>query len=266
MVEGNRIHTPVIFMLTVCIVVGGWFLTTGILKKQQEKFLHTTGRIEVGTAESALLTDSERDTVQEQEVEESEFHGQVMSEELRAIVLSVWRYGGSETLHEPLPGQMNMEQAIDAGQKWIQNMAEHGVYTDKLQASESDRVKASLCTLDTQLIVSNVEESMYSYWKIWVRKENGVSIELTIHAQSGEVWMADITVETGDEPSETYDLAYLLQYAFPFMETGDTMWMDRENKVVAESSKNGMVTAMARRYMLMVSGEPEKVVMEFKLQ
>lgn len=263
----SRIYTFAMFLLAVCIIFGGWFITVKLLKQREEKFLGSTGRIKVQTEETALFADNEQNSNEENEdteIAQDGFRGQAMSEYTRALVLAVWDYGGNEVPHEPLYGQMDREQAVDAGQNWIKNMAEHGVFTDELQESDSDMVKAGLYTIDTPLIVSDMDRSVYSYWKVQYLK-SGVLVDLTIHASSGEVWMASISVEEGDDPVESYDLAELLEYVYPFMETGNTIWVDTKNGMVAKSSLNEMVIASAKRYSVWISGQNPRIVIDFKL-
>lgn len=263
----SRLYTFIMFLLAVCVIFGGWFITVKLLRQREEKFLGSTGRIKVQTEETALFADSEQDSNEENEdteIAQDGFHGQAMSEYTRALVLAVWDYGGNEVPHEPLYGQMDREQAVDAGRNWIKNMAEHGVFTGELQESDSDMVKAGLYTIDTPLIVSDMDRSVYSYWKVQYIK-SGVMVDLTIHASSGEVWMASISVEESDGPVESYDLAELLGYAYPFMETGNTIWVDKKNGMIAESSLNEMVIASAKRYSVWISGQNPQIVIDFKL-
>lgn len=259
----SRVYTSAVFLLAVCIIFGGWFITVRLLRQRADKFIASTGRVEMQMAETALFADSEQDAQEEAEVQE-EFRGQVMSEYTRALVLAVWEYGGNEVPHEPLPKQMNMEQAIDAGKKWIENMTAHGVFTDELQEGESDMVSASLFTLDTPLIVGDLDRSMYSYWKVQFIKSDA-EVELTIHADSGEVWMANISVEAGNGVVEVYDLTHLLKYAFPFMESGNTVWMDRTDGTMAESFLHGGLIATGKQYLVKLN-EDSQAVIEFELK
>lgn len=260
----SRIYTGVMFMTAVCMIFGGWFLTERLLIRREEKFLGSTGTIAVQSEEIGFLADSGLEAAQEPE----EFQGQEMTEVARALVLAVWEYGGRELPHEPLPGQMDMEQAIDAGKAWGAMMAQH-VFTDELQGCDFDAVKAELYTIDTPIRTS-LPESMYSYWKIRMVRD-GASVELTLHADSGEVWNAKLSVEVKETCVAVYDLAYLLHYAFPFIDAEtDMVWIEShdlteymdENVVRADDSA---VYAEARQYFLKVNEEPAQEVIEFTL-
>lgn len=261
----SRIYTTAMFLLAVCIIFGGWFMTARLLRVREEKFLDSTGRIEVQSAETALFSDSGQNTQTEEKEGHEEFCGRTMTEYTRALVLAIWEYGGNEVPHEPLYGQMDMEQAIDAGKKWIENMAVQGVFTDELQEDEYDTVKASLFTLDTPLIISDLDRSMYSYWKVQFIR-NDVTVELTIHADSGEIWEAGISVDRENSVVEVYDLTYLLEYAFPFMEAGDVVWVDDVQAVMGvKSSLHEEVIATGKQYLVQVN-EDSRAVIEFELK
>ncbi|MDE7259944.1 MAG: hypothetical protein K2N77_12015, partial [Lachnospiraceae bacterium] len=268
------IYTAIMFLSAVCMIFGGWFLTARLLRQREVRFLGSTGKVAVQSGEIGLFADDILSSVQDSEPEEQEeFQGQKISEYVRALVLAVWEYGGKELPHEPMAGQMNMKQAIDAGKKWVENMAQIGVYTDELSGCDFDATKAELCTIDTPIRMS-MDESMYSYWKIWFIKD-GVSVELTIHAASGEVWKAKISVEQGKEKDNyvpVYDMGYLLQYAFPFMGSGiNKEWteaydlegdMQSVNVVRVESKA---VYAEASQSFIQSGGRPDRSILEFEL-
>ena len=276
MMSKSRIYTVIMFLSAVCMIFGGWFLTAKLLRQREVRFLDSTGKVAVRSEEIGLFADDSLSGAQEQETEQAEqeeFQGQKISEYERALVLAVWEYGGKELPHEPMAGQMNMKQAIDAGKKWVENMAQIGVYADELSGCDFDATKAELCTIDTPIRTS-MDESMYSYWKIWFIKD-GVSVELTIHAASGEVWKAKISVERGEEKDnyvEVYDMGYLLQYAFPFMGTGiNKTWTEaydlegnmQATDVVRIESK--AVYAEARLSFIQRGDRPDRSILEFEL-
>ena len=274
----SRIDTLAMFLLAGCIIFGGWFLTKSFLMRREVKYLNSIGQIAVQSSEITLLEESgQEDAVRQesgqQRAQEEEFHGVMMNEYERALVLSVWDYGGKELPHEPMNGQMNMEQAIDAGKKWIKNVAEYGVYTNKLQECDFDATKVNLCRIDNSMLYSNMQEEMYSYWSLRFVKE-GVSVDLTLHAASGEVWKAKIMVETGDdEPVEVYDQGDLLIIAFPFMAANQETELiayteEREVKeggAVKVNIENQCLCATVRQYQVQVNDEPARTVVDFEL-
>lgn len=265
----NRIYTAMMFLLAVCVIFGGWFLTKRLLIQREERFLTGTGNIAVQSEKIGFLEDSGLSAAQEQETE-AEFQGREMSADMRVDVLEIWEYGGKELPHEPMSGQMDMKQAIDVGKEWVKSMAAHDVFTDKLQECDFTATKAELCTIDTPLRM-RMEAAMYSYWKIWFLKDDG-SVELTIHAASGEVWQAKICVETGETYDVAYDLAHLRQYAFPFMENeAETEWVDlydpyERAEISMVKIKSRTLYAEAKQYLRQVDGEAAQTIIEFVLR
>lgn len=275
--SNGRIYTGIMFLTAAGMIFGGWFFTAKLLMDREARFLGSTGKAAVRSEEIGLFADGSLSGAQEREKEQAaaqeEFQGQEISEYERALVLAVWEYGGRQLPHEPMAGQMNMKQAIDAGKKWVEDMAQIGMYANELSGCNFDATKAELCTIDTQLRTS-LDESMYSYWNLWFIKD-GVSVELTIHAASGEVWKAKISVEMEEEDDryvEVYDIRYLLEYAFPFMGAEvDVEWAEAYEHesgmgtadVVRIESK--AVYADARQYLIQVNEEPARSVMEFEL-
>ena len=113
MMSKRRIDTLAMFLLAGCIIFGGWFLTKSFLMRREVKYLNSIGQIAVQSSEITLFEESgQEDAVRQesgqQRAQEEEFHGVMMNEYERALVLSVWDYGGKELPHEPMNGQMNM--------------------------------------------------------------------------------------------------------------------------------------------------------------
>lgn len=283
-----------VFMLSFFAVFGGWFLTVGLLESKEENFLAREGSVILHSAESTLLTEEaekaddeiaagaeviEAESIKEesrdieftewqeeqvtehaaggetgQETDEIGFHGVTMSERTRFQVLSVWEKGGSELLHEPKPGQMNMEQAICAGQEWIRSMAGYGNIPKELSGCDFDKTSASLCALDVQAQLRDdegaLDEAMLSYWTVRFEKSNTI-VSLKIHAASGEVWEADFSVEDENKLAETLDEGALLDRAFPFVQADAApreLVLDLRTCTVYQSFPDGLVCAAVKRY------------------
>lgn len=270
MMSKSRIYASLMFLTAVCVIFGGWFLTERLLIRREERFLNSTGTIAVQSEEISFLADNSLKAAQEQAEEPEAFQGQEMTEDTRALVLAVWENGGRELPHEPLPGQMDMKQAIDTGKRWVQTMAAYGVFTDALQECDFDATRAELCTIDTPMRKS-MEAMLYSYWKIWFIKE-GTSVELKIHAASGEVWKAKVSVEAAGACVEVFDIAYLLQYAFPFMENGtDVEWLESHDleeraDISMVKVKEKALFAEAKQYLVLLDNKSVQAVIEFALR
>lgn len=268
----GRLHTVLVFVCSFAVVFCGWFVTAGLLNRREEKFLAQAGQVALKPSQIALFTEEGMQGEGQgtgRTVEKEVFRGVKMTEITRALILSVWEYGGSELPHEPEAGQMSMEQAIDAGRDWIGSVAGYWVIPEKLAEDGFDKISATLCTLDSQLIVTGLDDFLLSYWTVRFEKSDSI-VTLKIHAASGEVWRAEIAMEQDEGIVENYGADNLLDIAFPFMkEDGESrkMWKDLENSTTYQCADKGMVYASAKQYEIYYMGELDHAasVVEFWL-
>lgn len=194
------------------------------------------------------------------EQEEYREESAAMSDSVRYMVLSFWEKGGSELLHEPKPGQINMEQAIQAGRDWMSSMAGYGNIPKELEECNFDKTSAVLCTLDGQVLDNELalDESLSSYWTVRFEKSD-VTVKLKIHAASGEVWEADLSVENKSGLVESFDEGRLLDRAFPFLKENNKptkqmkLVTDLYTSTTYQSFAQGLMYAAVKQYEVNVS-------------
>lgn len=217
----SRISMFLVFCLSFAVVFGGWFFTKEMLDRKEAEILAGRGRMMLDIPESDNRKD--RNAVQET------FEGEALSEDMMAEILKVWEAGGRELLHEPLAGQMDMEQAVTAGRGWIGRLAENNILPSCLAEGLFDSTSAVLCTLDGE---TTLGESLISYWRV-IYMKGGIKIILTIHAVSGQVWDADISMREDEMMLSACSEEELLAAAFPFL-TGNEVYAayKREDIVV----------------------------------
>lgn len=217
----SRISMFLVFCLSFAVVFGGWFFTKEMLDRKEAEILAGRGRMMLDIPESDNRKD--RNAVQET------FEGEALSEDMMAEILKVWEAGGRELLHEPLAGQMDMEQAVTAGRGWIGRLAENNILPSCLAEGLFDSTSAVLCTLDGE---TTLGESLISYWRV-IYMKGGIKIILTIHAVSGQVWDADISMREDEMMLSACSEEELPAAAFPFL-TGNEVYAayKREDIVV----------------------------------
>ena len=258
-----------LFLLSFGVVIGGWFLTEELLLQKQEEFLKRTGRIARQTGMPSALQPAEDSLVSwnqpggtSGDLEEGAFfEGQPLSEEIMAQILSVWENGGNELPHEPRKGQINMEQAIDIGKEWIAVMAECGIVPEGLAECDFDKVAARLCTLDTQV---SFDDSLLSSWLVQYT-ENDVVVSLTVHASSGKIWKASLSMKERNRASSEYSYEEMLEIAFPFIERGSAQNADLENNDFCAIMPEGLVYAAVKEYQIAVKNQDPIIVIDFWL-
>lgn len=259
----------VLFLLSFGVVIGGWFLTEALLLQKQEEFLDRTGRIARRTGMPSALQPGETSLFSSNQPGETGgdlaegilFEGQSLSEEIMAEVLSVWESGANELPHEPQKGQMNMEQAIETGKEWITVMAECGIVPEGLAECDFDKVAARLCTLDTQV---DFDDSLLSWWLIQYT-EKDVVVSLTVHASTGEVWKASLSMKESDRVSNEYRYKEMLGTAFPFIGRESIESADLIKSDFCEIMPKGLVYAAVKEYQIAVKNQDPVVVIDFWL-
>ncbi len=259
----------VLFLLSFGVVIGGWFLTEALLLQKQEEFLDRTGRIARRTGMPSALQPGETSLFSSNQPGETGgdlaegilFEGQSLSEEIMAEVLSVWESGANELPHEPQKGQMNMEQAIETGKEWITVMAECGIVPEGLAECDFDKVAARLCTLDTQV---DFDDSLLSCWLVQYT-ENNVAVSLTVHASSGKIWRASLSMKESDRVSNEYSYEEMLKIAFPFIDRGNTGTAGLIKNDFCEVMPGGLVYAAVKEYQIAVKNQDPVIVIDFWL-
>lgn len=207
----GKIYTAVMVTVSLGIVLGGWFLTRKLLDKKEEEFLGGTGAVSLRFEQTALLAQEE---AQERA---NAFKEQKIPEALMKELLLLWDYAGKEMPHEPKEEQMNMEQAIETGKQWITVLAEHEIVPGTLKDGDFDKITAQLSTVETQ---TSLNERLLSRWTLEFIKDD-VDIKLMIHAMSGEVWYANISMMAYSSKAYEYSLEEILDLMFPRVAEGD---------------------------------------------
>lgn len=239
----GKIYTLLVFALSFTVICGSWLVTKEMLHWKEEEILAQKGQISI----EVLENENEKES-QDTPVVNGEFEGEILSEDMIAQVLSVWEAGGRELLHEPGKGQMNMEQAIDIGKDWIGKLSQNNILPAYLSDSDFDNTNAVLCTLDKQV---SIDEALISYWRI-TYVEDDVRINLVIHAVSGQVWSADISISGDKSLFEACSDEELLTIAFPFMKLDNTVQSEVDNAIYM-SFPEGKVYAGVKRDDVVIS-------------
>ncbi len=260
----SKAVTTGLFLLSLMVVVGGWYLTFALLEQRMGTLLDRNGKILLQSQEVAFVS-PENETAGGKDGTGDvsgavSFQGQTVSEEMMAKVLAVWERGGRVLPHEPRQGQMNMEQAIEAGKEWIAAMAERGVIPAISVEGGFDNVTARLCTMEA----ANIDENLISYWDMRFTTDN-LAIDFTLHAVSGEVWIASIMMNERECRWNEFRQEDLLKFAFPFVGEGKQILADIEGNVTSVSLPEGLVSASVRRAKIQISGKELLEQISFEL-
>lgn len=240
----GMINTLLAVCLSTAVVFGGWFFTVERLGQKEAELLARKGEVALGASGKDIKEKESKET-------EAEFQEKKLSEDEMATILATWEGGGYALLHEPLEGQMTMEQAILAGKDWINRLAEQKILPDFLAGEEPsfDKIKAVLSTIDTKS--SPEEKTLFGSWTITYEKDD-VEIILKLHAASGQIWGADIYAKPGTMLPESFNNGELLTIAFPAMK-GKNVELITVGRTVYKCYTGGKVYAALKRSSILVN-------------
>lgn len=257
-----RFFTIVMVFLSISIVFGGWFLIRELLRKEEKELLRRSGQISMQSSE--FILQEEKDKEQKQEKKEAEFEqATTLSNEDIIFILNSWEAGGYLILHEPQKQQMSMKQAITAGLHWIASLSEQGILPSFVEEGHGfSETSASLSTLDMK---TDSEKYLLSFWEICYIRDD-INIILTIHAGSGQIFSADISIKNGKMPYDSisenmYRISMdgvLMKTLFPFLEEEkENSLIVGTNNTILEEIKKEMIFGWIQWDMFTVDeGEP----------
>lgn len=129
----------------------------------------------------------------EQEDNKEKFNGDKHSLTLRQAEEAIisWNERIGETMHNPVEGQISMEEAIKSGEEWLTHMEV------KEEAQENGTafkfVNASLGVGEQREAFRELLEPYYSFWTVQF-SDQGMDAVLYINAVTGKVWSARLTL------------------------------------------------------------------------
>lgn len=205
------LYSLVTMICAIFLIFGSMFMSNRFLLRREAKLLSETGKMKVESLVVAWNTDKEEQTEKEEAAGAQSESGAILdrqgeyavklSEEEMIRALKNLDSGMEELIHEPVEGQLSMEEAINTGINWVKAMMHS---EDKFEeALYLEDVKAAL-----SFVMGNekVKETApyYSFWKVELSYGLMV-INLSINAVDGRVWRADINIY-----GEISDYIYML--------------------------------------------------------
>lgn len=172
------------------LAYSGFILTEHILDSKTESFLSGESGVD-RTREAAENVDIGKET---------QF---LTSEELKQILKNM--NGKDEYPHEPVEGQMSMEEAIKKGKEWIESLFEKNSLFSEYRRQGYQKIDAKLCiknnSSDSSLNVLN------SYWTLNFIKQD-VKVALVLNSVTGQVLDANISYYMPIDSSDSSDYNY----------------------------------------------------------
>ena len=183
----QKLYTVMGIALSFTIAIGGWGLTSMLLDKKSDALLSAVGITHIDMAASPQPAGqggaSTLEILREQP--------QLTEAEIANVLLN-WESSGNEWAHEPMAGQLSMEQIIEIGKAGLIYFYEQGVISTELPPYEYDKITAYLCQNLPRVPEVQTLDPMYSYWTVSFAGES-ISANLTINALTGQIWRANIS-------------------------------------------------------------------------
>lgn len=216
-------------------IFGSMFVSNGILIRKENSLLSDSGEMEVNSPviawnqeEFPAVARTGEDGAASTETVTDNFYNEsdaadtgytVTPEQMRSV-LETWEGDSFEAIHDPVEGQLSMEEAILIGEKWIFLMADTNERLKEVfsgyvtNAGTGDEVNNSFVeSSDAGIIVGpraalsvkigkgknyEIVEPYYSCWDLQFYGKN-VDVDMSLNAVTGQVWKAVINIYSDTE-------------------------------------------------------------------
>lgn len=203
----NRVHkwTLLCFLFAAFFVLGSMAGMDFILQKRENRLLQESGSEETEPP-VAVWREPQADEAGRPDVSFEEKARQLTVEQMEEVI----NYRDSatdEVLHDPVSGQISMEEAIACGEQWLVEMGfleeEHtgsknaGSGQTGITAGENNgQILCRRASLGIKKERRNSQVPMEPYYSFWTVRFSGgtVNAVLSVNAVTGSVWDAEITL------------------------------------------------------------------------
>lgn len=181
----TRIYTAISLAAALVFLFGSMAGMKFIMAARERQLLTQSGYAEV---ESPVRT---WEGLEKDEGEENGTAGYTLTMEQMEEVLINWKTSASMLLHNPVEGQLSMEEAIQCGEKWLKEMG-----FDQEERISPRSVRAVLAVGDSGWIPEDQLAPYHSYWMVEFQ-DAAMKASLEINAVTGQVWAASVTQYIG---------------------------------------------------------------------
>lgn len=165
-------------VLSLFIILGGWYLTNELLNRQHLSLLNEVHSI------STNETLEDEGTNRPNEV--------ILSTQEMADILFKRHSSRLQNYHDPYNGQLSMEQAMEAAYSELSHFCDKGVLPQEILEVDFTVTNAFLYDVLSVAESKNQPNPAYSFWMVGLSNRE-VSVSLTLNALTGQIWMADIS-------------------------------------------------------------------------
>lgn len=212
----------------VCSMVGMDF----IIKTRESQLLSETGEVEI---ELPVRAWSEWENKTENEIQKSlDNEGYLLSNAQIKNAVKSWNERIGETMHNPVEGQISMEDALRIGEEWLAKMNMKEEVAESAD-TETNFIKATLSVGKQNKSSKVLLEPYYSFWTVNFSSPT-LNAVLYINAVTGKVWGAEVVLY-GSMHEEPYENLCL------FAELAGLHFSD-ENAIKIDDSKTEAILTL----------------------
>lgn len=189
----SKYKYTVVFLISVAFFIfGGMNVMNYILRLREIQLLTESGRVEM---ESPVRTWESWENDKEGVVsEDTASERNILKTEQIEDAIKCWNNRNSSILHEPVAGQISMEEAVKAGEMWLVEM---GIGEEKDAAAYTINAELGIGVQEEE--AGEQLEAYYSFWTVKYSNQS-ISAVLYLNAVTGKVWGAEIILY--EEPPE----------------------------------------------------------------
>ncbi len=194
-------YTLITLLLSAAFIIGSMAGMDFIWRAREKKLLGSSGT--AAMASPVRAWQQWEDDVTKETGQQAGSAGYVLNfSQIEEVIRSRKNYD-EEVVHDPVRGQLSIEKAIEAGEKWI---AEMGLEerTGKKLNEQIYFVNAILGIREKKEASTVQSEPYYSFWTVRFSSQS-MDIVLNINAVTGKIWNAEIIlydIMPGEFPDE----------------------------------------------------------------
>lgn len=188
--KGKYYYTFITLVLSVGIVFGSIVGMNRIWQIRENIFMSDRGVVE---QENPVRSWQEWDGGENENNgnKEKESGISLITEQVKNVLVNLNDSRGEEVIHDPVKGQISMEEAIELAKNWIMEME-----NDKSEIQEeSEPAHYSISAyLSIKKQSHQTERQLEPYYSFWTVKLSSAKMNATLYlnAVTGEVWKAEI--------------------------------------------------------------------------
>lgn len=189
-------YTFLTLFFSLAFALGSMVGMNAILEAREKKILTESGRV---VLEAPVRVWREQNIDEEEgDSEDSDNQRYALSIEQIEDVIHCWNERIAVTVHNPVNGQISMEEAVKVGKEWL---AEMGMEESEQEGDAESYFRNAMLGVAKQNTSGEVQlESYYSFWIVNFSNQSMNAI-LYLNAVTGKVWGAEITLYE-DLPAE----------------------------------------------------------------